>query len=69
MATEQLRKQEDAARASTGFWMNLMWAVSFAAILIGVAKRWHAGAQLMRVGGAAIAAVGAYFLILPLTGG
>src|SRR5262249_40599888 len=30
MATEQLRKQEDAARGSTSFWMNLMWAVSFA---------------------------------------
>jgi urease accessory protein len=31
-------------------------------ILIGVANRWHTGAQLLRLGGAAIACGGIYFL-------
>src|SRR5262249_33557181 len=34
-ATEQLRLQEESARSSINFWMNVMWAVSFAAILVG----------------------------------
>lgn len=38
-------------------------------ILLGVAKRWPIGAQLLRGGGAAIAGCGVYVLLLHLAGG